>query len=633
MIIRSFFSFFTALSFWIFILTLPPLQTGIWIDSESVIAGTYLLMGLVGVFLTLQKSPSTLPTVTTVFLLLTLVSLPVYFWTQYTTMHIFGTPTLGEGTIMWAGFTLLSLAFHKLIQENKDSILAYSCILSGIVAVGLCILNHPNFPFRVNTDWVPYAFTSFLAPMVVGFIGSMIVLPRQALFIALISFVLVYVSGNKTAYLFGAGSLFCIALLGRFPKAERIYKWLTLLTPLAIFCFVLWLPENHPQLSSLYSRKLNLLVYAHEWKDNPLSLLWGHGWSTYYEYFQKQLPELPISLFASSYWNPSWEGIDRLDFHCMHQAAESVFAVGFLGFILYMLLIKSPFCAKKPDVLKPLAFIGSMLFTALTSTWFTMPSLWPFYIFFFMVITQKGSQQKICSQFVKLFTILATAGCFYAAITVGKTFLDYEAPKNSLFRKMTKREFFPFAPRATNYALQGFHMGHEWVSLGTYLGIAPFKQKLEFLNELEKFYSPHKSSIMFDVGVIHFLSSFDKKLPTVSPEHQKQIFNFWNQINEKIITRYPKRMDLLMDYSGFLLHNHEHKKLEDLFARLNSLNPEHCAVLWMQGVYYSQNPETLSKGQTYLHKALEKGIDRWAPIPHGLKAFIQHKGPHDHAPK
>lgn len=619
------FACLTSLGFWLFLLTLPPFQTGIWIDCESVIVGAYFLYALLGACLLMRKNLERPNGITVLFFMFGLLSFAVAFWAENAQFHWYGAPTLGEGTFMFLGLGVLSLSMQTVLAHNQERILAYSSIVAVLVAASLCVLNHPIYGIVMNADWTPYAFNAFLAQMAIACFAAIIVLPKAARFIALVIMGAIYISANKTAAIFGVLGIVVVFLAGYLPRPEKIYKWSVLFLPAGILLFVLSLDSEVGGIfSSLYSRKVNILVYLNAWQQNPLSLLWGHGWGAYYNFLQRCLPSLPVSLYEKTNWNPNWDGIDRLDFHCMHQGLESLFALGVLGLIVYYWLIFQPFRSQKPQVLWPLVFLGTWLFTAQTSTWFTMPTLWPFALFFFNVVTRNDAKSFV-SLPAKPIVFVTVIGSIISGTIVGQSALDYAAPQSSLFYKSTQRKFLPLTGRAKPYALQGFHMGHEWIAMSNDLARSSLKIKKKILNQLDQFLQPEDVSIMLNVGLIRFLNSFKSDYNKLKPSYRDKLEKHWSAINYTIIRDYPERLDLLFEYGTFLLKTGQLRKFQYWLENLKTVNPDHCIVLWLQGIYYAQEKQDIRSAVPFFMKAMQKGVDRWIPIPGYILNIIKPK--------
>lgn len=627
MFVEKAFAYLTGISFWLFLLTLPPFQTGIWIDCESVIVGTYFLYALLGTMLLFAPSAVKPNRVTLLFFGFGFVSMFVGLWAENPLFHWIGAPTLGEGTLMFCGLGVLSLSIQRIIHNNHEKTLAYACIVACLVAGTLCFLNHPLHKIMWDADWTPYAFNAFLAQMVVGCFAVMLIIPHAARWIAGLCVLLILISASKTAVIFGFVGLGIIAVAEHTKKTESLYKVSLLLLPVAILVFTMSLDLQTSGLwASLYSRKLNILVYVNEWQNNWGSLFYGHGWGSYYSFLQKYLPALPVSLYEKTNWNPNWDGIDRLDFHCMHQALESLFALGILGLVLFYALIQQAFRTPHHPNVRPLVFLGTWLFVAQTSTWFTMPTLWPFSIFFLNVITQRDQTKTSFMWAVKPLMMITVVGSLWAGWTVLQTALDYEAPQQSLFHKATQRQFLPLAPRAKPYAVEGFHMGYELIALSGNISRASLKSKKRVLKQLDSFFHAHQSSLMMNVGLIHFFSSLKYDYDKLKPSYKQTLDHHWNAINSMIIQKYPERLDFLFDYGTFLLKTGRLKKFRHWLQELKKINPEHCTVLWLEGIYYAQEKRDLKRAVPFLVKAVDRGIDRWIPIPGYLLGVIRSKG-------
>ena len=161
-------SILVALTFWLFIATIPPLRVGIWIDSEFVLVVANALFAAIGISLLLlwfSRRQLHFSDQTACFFMITILSAIATIWAKNKVLHHFGVPLLGEGTVLFYGLLLLSLAYDN-IQINN--FLRFSVIIAGCVAGLLVVLNHPEHGFSINPDWLPYVFGAFLAPIALG---------------------------------------------------------------------------------------------------------------------------------------------------------------------------------------------------------------------------------------------------------------------------------------------------------------------------------------------------------------------------------------------------------------------------------------------------------------------------------
>lgn len=618
-------AFIVAASFWLFVATLPPFQMGIWIDSESVIVfahSLFALCGLILLFCTFQdKKYISLSPISAIFLCFYVLSMIATLWAHTKVLHVLGTPTLGEGATLWGGLFLLSVAMEKSLHQKHDTLLGYSCLVSSLVALTLCLFNHQIFGIQFAPEWTPYSFNAFLASMSVGLIGALLVFPHLVHMVCFTFIMLIIVSLNKTAWVFLSFGLIYYWVFSHTQYLLSALKKLIFATPFLIIGFILHLRFGL-YFQSLYSRKLGFFVYIQEWFKNPLSLFTGHGWGAYYEYLQIHLQKLPVSLYQNDHWSPTWDGVERLDFHCMHQGLESLFALGVSGIVLLSFLYLRPLAGKIPSSVYLPAFLGSLLFTALTSTWFTTPALWPFYIFFLVAFSRAAPSFNIPPILYRFTIVFTTLGCILTAFVIGDTALRYEPPKTSIFYSISNKSFLPLSKRTTIYAQSGFHMGQWMIHSHRWQHIKP-ETKLKILHSLKTHYRPSLSSLMSDVPIAHFLNSFRAQFKTLGVKEKLLIYQLWGVINNKIMTHYPSRLDLLFDYITFLFEQKEFQQADQLLIQLEKIDAHNSAVMWLRGLYFMECNGDLAKALPYLKNALAAGVDRWIAVSSSLAKVLK----------
>ena len=241
-------------------------------------------------------------------------------------------------------FILRTIYSFFWLRQHFKKIIHGSAIFAGAAAGGLVFLHHPKYGLNINPDWLPYVFGAFLAPISLGIytINTLTSNKIKYAILLLLSGFLLFLSHNKTAWV-AVFAVTCFWLITKKTKYENcVQKYLSAGIPL-VSVIAIYILGNWQQFSSLESRKFAIQSYVITWKDSPLSLLFGHGWGYYFENLQKTITSLPVAFFKNHSWNPSWDGIERLDFHCMHLGAEALFSIGLIGLIFYVMLVLSPF--------------------------------------------------------------------------------------------------------------------------------------------------------------------------------------------------------------------------------------------------------------------------------------------------
>ncbi len=595
-----------SLLFWLFIVALPPFYIGLWVDSESVLLFAHILFCLIscGLFVyTIITKQFFISSLSQLFILTSLFSLAVTVWSENKILHHIGVPMLGEGTVFFTGISMLSLVYDNIDLKNYN-FFRYSAIFAATVALVLMIVNHPQNGFGINSDWVPYVFGAFLAPIAIGMFSFYFSSEGvENKFLILIVGLLVIFSFNKTLWAFLPFILGVWYLLKNYSKIYRVI--FSVLVPIGVIAANLILPKFISALSTLESRRLTLMVYVKTWVDDPLSLLYGHGWGSYFNHLTKNLTQIPINFFQNGTWQPSWDGIDRIDFHAMHQGAESMFSLGILGLIFYLLLIIHPITAARKNHIY--AFFFSCCYAALSSTWFTLICVWPFLMLGFSEFTTK----KIIINRKKYFTIIWVFICSvlsaHAAITVFKTAILYPTGKQSIFYKFTCTDHLPSKKELRQtYNYNGLHLSHYLLGLLKKQYLLDHKVLEDETYNIIAVYNPQTSPLNLDIAMLHLL----KYQTRCSLENQE----LYSEIIKAIIAKSPKRPDLLESYVNYLLECKKFEEAECLINKVLKYAPDDAFGVWYKGVYLVELKQA-DLGLKLMKKALELKADNFLKIP------------------
>lgn len=604
--LRGFLVVICSLLFWLFAAALPPFYIGLWVDSESVLLFGHALFSLIGIGLLgygLTCSNFFVSSLSQLFISIAIFSLVVTLWAENKILHHIGVPMLGEGTVFFTGLSILSLV-HDNIDLRSYKFFRYSAIFAATIALLLVILNHPQNGFGSNTEWLPYVFSAFLAPIAIGIFSFYYASKGvEHKFLILLCMLLVIFSFNKTLWAFLPVILGVWYVLKNHSKFYR--ATFCMLVPIGVIAANVILPIFIRALSTLESRRLTLMVYIKTWIDDPLSLLYGHGWGSYFNHLTKNLTQIPVNFFENGNWQPSWDGIDRIDFHGMHQGAESMFSLGILGLFLYILLIIYPILKARQNHIY--AFFFSCCYAALSSTWFTLICVWPFLILGFSEFAIK----KIITDRKKRLTIIWIIICLalsaHAALTVFNTAALYPTNKSSIFYKFTCTECMPSKQELKQlYNYKGFHLSQYLLGLLQRQNLLEDRViDAETYNIIE-IYNVKTSPLNLDIAMLHLLKYQTK----CSLENQE----LYSQIIRAIIAKAPKRSDLLESYVNYLLECRKFEEAERLINKVLEYAPDDAFGVWYKGVYLVELKQA-DLGLKLMKQALELKADNFLKIP------------------
>ncbi len=603
-----------AISFWLFVAAIPSFRVGIWVDSECVLVAAHVLFAAVGLFLSVlwcMTEKLFCSRHTLIFTCLAIVSLFATLWAKNPIVHHLGVPLLGEGSILFCGLSLLSFGFDN---ASKRKLIYWSAIFAGSAAGILVFLHHRQYGLDINPDWLPYVFGAFLAPIALGLyaVSTLTNNKIEKGIIVFLSLALLVLSHNRTAWV-AVVAVMCFWLLTRKTKhAHLCQKTLCASIPLLSVVVICFLGDR--SFSTLESKKFAIQSYVLTWKDEPLSLLFGNGWGYYFENLQKQITALPVEFFHNNSWKPSWDGIDRLDFHCMHLGAEALFCIGVLGILFYVMLILTPFAEQnyKKNAFSILMF--SVLFGCLTSTWFTLMCVWPFFVLGFSVLNQHKFGVTRAPLLI-LWLITSTAFCAHGAVTYWKTAVLYPASPASLFFRFTNSQSMPKPndiKAAYNY--HGFHLGHFTLNTLKKANHLSYRVVADELNLVFSIYDAKTSPLVLDVAMLHGMPYFSGSYS------EKQ--NMWENIARAVLQKAPKRTDLLVSYVTDLIENNQLEKAKSFIEIMLNKNSNDPFALWLKGIYQITENDVES-GKALMMQALGTGIEKWIFIPEELKNSLK----------
>lgn len=570
------------------------------------LVGAQFIFGIIGLVLAglwTTKKKLFFSKQTLIFIGFSSFSLLVTLWAKNPILHHFGVPILGEGSVIFFGLALLSLG---LDNAQSKIFIYWSAIIAAFSAGFLVFLNHPAHGLNINSEWLPYVFGAFLAPLAAGLFAISTVTSNKKIHIGILILcaLLLYLSHNKTSWVaVFVGFCFWVA----FRKVK--YHWeiqkylcagLPFLSLTAIYILPCWF-----DLPTLYSRKLAIQTYILSWCKSPLTLLYGNGWGYYFENLQKNITKLPVKFFHNGVWSPDWDGVERLDFHSMHLGAECLFSIGFIGVALYVCLILAPYDTTNLKKNSLVSFIFTVLFGCLTSTWFTLVCTWPFFILGFSILVQNKIRVSRAVLPV-LWLFLAISFCFHGAFTYWKTAILYPVNKTSLFYNFISGQKKPTVDQLKmpfNY--RGYHLGHSM--LNDIKKQRKTKKKLEDqLTQLISIYDPKLSPLVLDVAMLHAMKYFKGS--------KEEKYNIFDQTVNAVILKAPDRPDLIVPYINELIENGELEKAKNFITRMPVNNP---FTLWLQGIY-DIHTNSSDNGKSLMRGALSHHIDDWIFIPKDL---------------
>lgn len=625
-----------SLSFWLFAASLPPVQVGLWVDSEFVLVCTYALAGCIGISLTWQaihnKNDTKLAISlrSTLFLLTAGVSLCVTLWVRNPYLHHWGAPMLGEGTTMMASLSLLSLGFDQLHNKNK-AWLAYSACAAGLCATVLMLMNNSMYWVGLHPTWAPYTFAAFLGPIAVAImvyagsldqeLGQEFGKYKKYALLTLAAFTLI-ISHNKTLWAtLAVSAMVWPWLKASHPSPQRtkaLYAFILCIPIATIACnFIgeaVWNARHahksdipHDIAWSLRSRALSIRVYVLAWLESPLTLLTGHGWASYCDHLQQYITHLPIKLYNNGAWRPNWDGVDRIDFHVMHQGLEHLFSLGVLGLALYLAMLVLPLYHQKNITF--LVFIATASFGSITSTWFSLACTWPFWLFTWFIIRPQPVlekytfiyQKNIQKAAVIIFSIISLQGSW----NQWETAALYTTKNTSWLQPFTYTHSMPSTKEwARPYHYHGFHMAYHVFNIVGKKDYIPQNLWRAEIDRTLDAYNPHTSPVLLDIGMLHAMKAL---------AHENTKFAaLWKHIVFSILDKARYRSDMAETWVQYCLLHHNTEDIKSFAEKALNVYPNDPCAKWYLGLYHAHTGQK-PRGITCFKQAVYYGAEKWIP--------------------
>lgn len=612
--------FFLYLPFFAFLAAIPPLRYGIWVDSEPInIALSFLSIFVsISLFVEIRKNEN-LNLGQLVFLgflgffliyggiLAPFVSDPFLHWG--------GLPQTFEGVWFYGLFFLLGFCF---LTQKKLQPFFYVAFISSCLLGVLTIYNHTPHGFGLFPEWCPFVFSSFLAinGVCLWAYSPFIKNPFRQWFYALGGLLILF-SFNKTAIVVA----FCCApflfLIQRFfSKYQRIVFISVVLMAPFIIALVEYCLASY--VFSLGSRVNQLHIVVLEFLSHPFRLLTGFGFGHFVDAMLIHLTELPIDIYQHGAPNPNWDGVERIDFHSHHQTLELLMSLGIFGALGWLILTVLPLVFCSNQLLVPCT-IFSLLFTSITSMWFTLPMHLPFLALAYAAFLKDSAREYMVWKGAKFLPVILCS--FFMIITpmFWKRAVLFSGTVNSwISQKIGHAVLTPPTLKKEGHG-EGIH-------LATYLDMMKSHlRQNSFHDDILETYeicmlaaeSVKKPSLMTKIALLNAYSTLFQYDAETDALIQK-----WHKMVLDVLETTPTRSDLVAPYLSQLALDGE---WENFLKIINEIkNPQDLIKLWFLGLMYFHQSHQ-QQGISYMKKALDLGVGRWIPIDQNLEAMLHPK--------
>lgn len=652
--------------FFLFVFGLPPFKTGIWTQTEPVMAALFafaalnafwLGTGLLRKWLELQPSPPLwrclLAFVAWQALATAMASSPWHSW--------FGPPQLGEGAGWWLSLLLLTGILLPLWQEEKTRrILLAGAVASVTVQALLCLL-YPASSSNTSyvNSWAPAPWTSYLG-FVAGYIwvalvaAGVVVTRGRFLLLLAGTALLLLVSHNKSSWVLLGPALLASAFLPRlqdtFPFLRlRLWKYAAMagcLLPALWIAYSAAMPlpvidpvdPNAPYdrcggalTSRIILNRIAISTMSHE----PERWLMGDGWGGFADSAFKYMMVKDVHAFRDGMHQPNCFMIDGISLHSHSQPLEVLMALGLPGlclwFALQMMLV---YCL--PERLFWRCAPACVALTALNFLWFQLPQGIAFHALFLAALLAACPPRP--PRPGRISAASAGAICLYLGLAAAASaWQQWRATAYGEFLNYALLE--PPSPQMEQWLPQDFSAGGErWQSHALFFTlIAAEKERQDksgpgdadwmslFLDSArEAAQSPRMGAsvssaelwLYYELATRFKDARYDELRQKIAPHMEDAILS---------ITR---KAPLREDYTALYLvqvntYYKSADKRAEFLEKMLSIAPNHRGALWVLGHLLLATPGREDEGIALLRKAARLGVQDVFPVTDkDLKPFL-----------
>lgn len=567
-----------------------------------------------------------------------------------------GPPEQGEGMTWYISVSTFMLMFSALWRWQKfmSFLIHYTlCLITALAFIHfvtddqnnlLQLYVFPLFSRQFMYDWLPFVWPDYLGYMIAWWwIAAQFILKKpsrslQALHLVIILFVLV-ASSNRIAMIL-IGSAVLISMLVRslhhfgLPLFARIYRpWrqmtlAVLLLPLAWLLISAWsgfeVKYGNKFYQSIPTRVILNHVALTAIAEEPSRLILGKGWGQFQDDFFKHALVRGIRVYTNGYHFPNWHLIRGYNYHTHNMAAETLLALGLVGFLLWLAM---PIVAagRLPDRyfwrVMPV-FVGV---TVLQHFWFAVPQTVPFQALSWFVLMRKirfPNTRRIAIAKAPIITL----ALIFAALLMLSAKIQYQTVQYNMrladpFGKFSDGSMVTTDYMKTDIARGGSHLRAQFINYTKRLALNYERVTPDHIELYMRYIEASKA--MSDTPTIGaynaaaLLYGYNVALsglhhPIYLPIKQEAAENYphYALLHTK---RAPKREDIIAPLL-YALYNMkddpEHERALELAQQLLEVNPSHRSALWVAGKIMAQKKGYEQQGLEMMRAALAMGADR-----------------------
>mgnify|MGYP001810466544 CR=1 FL=1 len=443
---------------------------------------------------------------------------------------------------------------------------------------------------------------------------------RGAVALAGAGFVVLIVSGNRTAWAATAMAVLLVPALWRWRhQPRRSWAWLTGAAVLAVSLIlyaVVRLPDAALLPPSLASRQIMIAAIEHSLAQTPSSLLLGYGWGHFPFHLLANLPATGISLTA-----PNWIDFGRDEFHSHHWLVESLFSAGIPAVVLHGLVPVAVVAGARP-ALRPIAAARLLARAVVDSLWFMMPeNMVPIAIAWAAMSGSMGAPGGGRRRLAPALAAILAAGLMTAGIAMLRDSLAMDGLRHCLRNGQRPcPSAVPTELRQADAAL-AMLIG-ETVQEFDRRGWPPRRTErfAGILAEAGQRCGPSCSpALAWALSTAQFHMAYAGKAGApFSPE-------LWRRAALALAEQAPLRLDGAAAHANWLLLVGKERQAADFLASLPPSSRQTPMALWFSGVLLlgSADGGARERGLTMMRQALDTGAERVVGIDQTIKTALE----------
>jgi hypothetical protein len=371
---------------------------------------------------------------------------------------------------------------------------------------------------------------------------------------------------------------------------------------------------------SLLSRQILMKVLDPSLFESPTSVVFGHGWGHYQEFLARNVAGTGVSLFTASKTGLAWADLTRDEFHSHNALLEAFFSTGLPGAIL-TLAIPVAVVAMAAQGRKGIALAFVLGWIAVDSMWFSLPSMLAVQA---LAVAALGGDRPEADNLPRQ-SWGAAALCLALSIAlVGAAGWQrhqsqgLDAVRDCLSGRAVDGCAtlpIPTDPRGSDLGLAAL--------LGDTADSPRSPMLARVLAEGQR-----RCRLGCALPLSIALANRHVESAFASPPAADFSPAAWQEEEERIIRRAPGRLDLLTPYLNWLVTVGDEATARKILAEAAQADAGHPVVLWFAGaLLINHGADGQRRGLAMMRDALDKGLERFMPVPEDLKGLVRGAAP------